>query len=544
MTTAADALLDALDDEGIDTIFGIPGVDNLAFYDAVERSSMRSLLVRHESTAGYAADAFFRVTGRPAVCFTTAGPGATNAITAMGEAWASNSTFLHITTTVASAYLTPKRPRSLPHYHPSQIRMFEPVSSTALHCESPEGLSALSREAVRAMRKPPHAPGFLQVPYDFLGVEVATAATFAPPSPAAAGPTGAALEAARVLNESKAPLIWVGSGGLGAIEPLMGIAERLGAPVILTHSAKRRFEAIDHPLVVPYPPHEPPVRELIESSDAILVVGSDLDAMMTKQFSVRFPPSLIHVDVASEHIGMNYPAAIAIEAAAEVALPVILSSLATREGGTGLGRAEITRTAVLADLGGEQRGDLPVHFLDAVDGCAPPDAIIVCDMAVPGYWAAGYLPLRPARQLLYPIGWGTLGFGLPASIGAAVAGNGRRVIAILGDAGAMYATGDLATIADHQLPITVVVVDDGGYGMLRYAAKQRFGRSFAVDLKGPMFKSLGEAFGIDSYVSDLNDPDLASLLTRATSTDGPSLVWLKGSLTPPRMAILTPPQES
>jgi thiamine pyrophosphate-dependent acetolactate synthase large subunit-like protein len=553
VTTAADALITRLEALGVEVVFGIPGVDNLAFFEALDRSGLRSILVRNEATAGYAADAHFRVSGRPAACFTTAGPGAANAITAMGEAWASTSAFVHLTTTVATTYGSAGRPRGLPHYHPRQIDMFRPVSKLALHCDDAAELATMGARCIEAMTTPPFAPTYLEVPYDLLSADVSDGAAMQPVIADPALADGARLSvatvraAASLLRGARRPLIWAGSGCLAAVDDVIRLAERLDAPIVVTHSAKRRFMRIDHPLVVAYPPHEPPVAELIESSDVMLVLGSDLDAMMTRQFALALPGHLVHVDVEPEHIGMSYPAEVSIVAHVSTAVSALLAALGDRDaaqaGRDGSMAAAKARTATVAGLADDGRGEFPGRFLDALDIALPPDAVVVCDMAVAGYWVAGDLALAPRRQLLYPSGWGTLGFALPAAIGASVAAPATRTVCVAGDAGALYAIGELATIAQERLPITLVIVDDAGYGMLRYAARQRFGRTFAVDLVSPDLQAVASAFGLPSWSCAMDDPAMPSAIAAAAHADGPSVVVVSGSLEPPRMALLGTPHK-
>jgi acetolactate synthase-1/2/3 large subunit len=159
-------------------------------------------------------------------------------------------------------------------------------------------------------------------------------------------------------------------------------------------------------------------------------------------------------------------------------------------------------------------------------------------MAIVGYWAAGYLDLAPRRQLLYPMGWGTLGFALPASIGAATGAMDRRTVCVVGDAGLLYAVGELATIAENQLPITVIVNDDGGYGMLRFASRARTGRAVGMDLRSPDFTALAASFGITAEAIELDDAGLAVALRKSMEGPGPSLLVIRGSLEPPRMSRL------
>lgn len=542
VTTAAEGLIRVLEEGRLEWIFSVPGVDNLPFFEALQRSALANVLVRSEATAGHAADAFMRVSGRSAVAFTTAGPGATNALTAVGEAWASGSAFLHITTTVPSRFGRASRSRGLPHYNPHQLEMFSLLAKVARHCGDVTSLLPTARECIRALAEPPFAPVHLEIPYDLLTAELPELDVV---EADVDGDTQADLrrieQAARLIEAAERPCIWAGSGSLRAAPAVLALAERLGAPVLITHSAKRRWPQPGHPLVVTYPPHEPAVQGLLEGSDVVLAIGSDLDAMMTKSFSIQLPTTLIRVDVSAERMEENYRAHLALVGRAEVIVPLLTDAVRTR--GThaaGTARAEETRRQVREHLADEGRGTLPIRFLDALDQALPGDSVVACDMAVAGYWAAGYLPLAPRRQLVYPIGWGTLGFGLPAAIGSAFAAYGRRVACVAGDAGLLYAVGELATVAEHRLPITVVVVDDQGYGMLRYAAVSRYGRSFAVDLESPDYAGIARAMGIPAWSAPLESPEMPSILREATSVEGPALVHLIGALVPPRMAILVP----
>jgi acetolactate synthase-1/2/3 large subunit len=170
-------------------------------------------------------------------------------------------------------------------------------------------------------------------------------------------------------------------------------------------------------------------------------------------------------------------------------------------------------------------------ILDAVEGAWPAEAAVVCDMAVAGYWVGGYAAMPRPRRLQYPVGWGTLGYALPASIGPAAAG--VRTLAVVGDGGLAMGVGELATLAQERLPVTVLLVDDGGYGMLRYD-QQRFGHAErGVDLAGPDWLALAEAYGIPAAAAG-SPGRLHAALASAASADGPNLVLLRGALEPPR----------
>jgi acetolactate synthase-1/2/3 large subunit len=154
---------------------------------------------------------------------------------------------------------------------------------------------------------------------------------------------------------------------------------------------------------------------------------------------------------------------------------------------------------------------------------------VLADMCIPGYWAAGYWRAPGPRSFAYPLGWGTLGFALPAAVGAAA--SGRRALVITGDAGALYAIGELATAVQERLPIAVLVVNDDGYGMLRFDERARFGRAIASDLRTPDFVALGESFGVPSKRVSMRDTPAG--VRWAMEQDGPALLELPARLEPP-----------
>jgi acetolactate synthase-1/2/3 large subunit len=535
--TVADAIAGVLEQHDVPAVFGLPGVHNLALFDALERGGRRTVIVRHEATAAYAADAVGRLTGRPGVCVTTSGPGAANTAAAMGEAQASRSPLVHVTTTIPRKHLGSSTSRGVLHEHPRQRDIFDPIAKLAVDAPTPARAVSALREALEHAGRPPHGPTYVQVPTDVLSDPAPPAG----PQPAHAGrgpvPTRADLRAlAARLEAARRPALWVGSGAAGASAAVVALAERLDAPVVLTHSAKRRWSASPHPLVLTRPPHEPAVGELLAEADAVLVLGSDLDAMMTQEF--RLPlRGLMRVDVAPESPEAGYRAELSVIGDAEAVLQAMaeLVAPAPREDwGTSAARRADERAR--SELDADDTVAASLGYLDALDrAVGERDATLVCDMAISGYWTGGYLPLAPGRRILYPLGWGTLGFALPASIGAACVPGAGRVVTVCGDGGVLFSIGELATIAQERLDITIVVQNDGGYGMLRYDALRRFDRAFAVDLVTPDFAAIAEGFGIPAVRTTLEDPRLDAVLREAMDRPGPAVVEVGGPMVPPRV---------
>ena len=529
--TGADALVAQLEDLGVEVVFGIPGVHNLAIFDALQRHKIRTIVVRHEQTAAYAADGYARATGELGVCVTTTGPGAANTAAAMGEARASRSPVLHISTQVESRILEGKTGRFSLHESPQQVELMAAVSNWSARVARPEAIASMVAHAANEALTGRRGPSFLEIPHDFLSASVAKAGRAVPaqrrvPKPRA----GEIARAAAVLNEARHPVVWAGGGVVAsdAQDDLVAVAEALDAPVVTTFAGKGAI-APGHPLALGLPPHQPEVTKLIASADAILVVGSDLDGMNTQGWRLPLPRPRIVINVVADDLRRNYAADVAIESDAKAALQALRPELAPRKAGPGAKRVSQARTAAHKSLRSSKEFKKPFTFVERLTDVVPRGAILVADMAVPGYWAAGYYAAPEPRSFAYPLGWGTLGFALPAAIGAAAAG--RRAVVVCGDAGFLFAPAELATAVQEKLDVSIVLVDDHGYGMLRFDEAERYDRRFAVDLHSPDFVALARSFGAKARAATTKsfDADLAWVMKQK----GPALVVLDASWAPP-----------
>jgi acetolactate synthase-1/2/3 large subunit len=171
-------------------------------------------------------------------------------------------------------------------------------------------------------------------------------------------------------------------------------------------------------------------------------------------------------------------------------------------------------------------------LLRAVQRALPPEATLVVDMCIAGYWLGGYWRVPLPRKLAYPVGWGTLGFAFPASLGAALAGTGP-VVCVCGDGGFLFACGELATVVQEQIPVTIVLVDDGGYGMLRFDQLQAGDTPFGVDLVTPDFVALAGSFGVNATAVDGFGANFESALARSVRSDAPAMIVVRAAMRPP-----------
>lgn len=511
MPTGGEALVAGLEELGVEVAFGLPGVHNLAAWKGFPGSRVRLVGVRHEQTAGYAADGYARATGRLGVALTTTGPGASNVVTAVGEAWACHSPVLVIATDVPSTQRRPGVFRGLLHETTDQRSFFTPVTKAQFRVERAEDLHDIVVRAGRAALLHPRRPVYVEIPTDFLSAEVARPApeTHVPPT------RGFLPDRQAFPRPFARPLVWAGGGATASgAGPLVGeLCRRLGAP-LLTSYGGRGLLPPDDPHLVPLPPHAKEAGDLWDAADLVVVVGSDLDGMNTQGFRQPRPPWVVTVDLAHP---VNLEPDVHLQMDAVAGLSVLLDQAPQRD-------PWFTRPP------GRQLYEGPeTAFLDAFESGLPDDTVVVADMCVAGYWYGGFGRVGRPRGLAYPVGWGTLGFGFPAAIGAAL--SGRPAVALVGDGGFLFACGDLATVAQERIPLTTVLVDDGGYGMLAYDFTKDGEQPLGCDLEPPDFVAMARAFRVDAR--EVTVEELGSAVAQGISSGQPSLLVVKAAYTPP-----------
>ncbi|HEX7301322.1 thiamine pyrophosphate-binding protein [Lentzea sp.] len=515
MPNGAETLLDVLAAHDVEVVFGLPGVHNLAVWEALRtQPGIRMIGVRHEQTAVYAADGYARTTGKLGVAVVTTGPGAANTLGATGEAWASGSPVLVIATDIPSTLRRPGVHRGVLHETRDQKAMFGPVTKASFDVPSAQELGAYADKAVQQALRSPHGPVYLGVPTDFLSAE-APRRVVEKTEETRPVPDLAAAKA--LIAQASRPLIWAGGGAArsGAGPAIAELATRLQAPIVTTYGARG---LTDSRYVVRGPVHAPPVGELWDEADLVIAIGTDLDGMMTQNWLQPRPPALLAINISEAEATKNYPADLTVEGDAAA----VTAALAVVVGGK---EAVVDVDAVNAEVRAFAEADSP-EAVTLLNALRDTDATIVADMCIPGYWIGGFHHVTRERGLAYPVGWGTLGFGFPAAIGAAVE---RATIAVVGDGGFLFACGDLATLRQENLPLTIVLVDDGGYGMLRYDQRVAGHEITGVDLTRPDFAKLAESFGVPAVTLQGFD----GLADALAGTSGPAMIVVEAALDPP-----------
>ena len=532
MLTGADAVARALEEAGVEVAFGLPGVHNLALWRALDASAIRLVGVRHEQTAAYAADGYARARGGLGVSVVTTGPGAANTLGAVGEAFASRSPLLVIATDVPTTVRRPGVWRGSLHETTDQAGMFKPVAKAVLRTPKGTSLSRAVAEAAAVAVAAPTRPVYLEIPTDLLEAEAGAASDT--PVAVASAPLAheAFLRAGELVGRSRSPLIWAGGGAVaaGAGGAVAELAERLVAPVLTTYSA-RGLLAPDHPCDVGVSAHFPEAGALWDEADLVIAIGSDLDGMMTQNWTQPQPPRLLALNIDAQDASKNYRPDLVLEADAAAGAAALAHRVEPRGGLAALSaRLERLRADVRAGL--ERTDPDALAFLDALDRALPAEAVVVCDMCLPGYWLGALRRPAGPRRLLYPLGWGTLGCAFPQALGAAL-GTDAPVVSISGDGGFLFACGELAAAAQEGIPVSAVVIDDGGYGMLRYDQKLRGEPNVGVDLSTPDFEALARSFGVRAETVDGLGETFEAKLQHHARLREPTLLAARAALAPP-----------
>jgi thiamine pyrophosphate-dependent acetolactate synthase large subunit-like protein len=530
--SGAELLVGGLEAAGVDVCFGLPGVHNLAAWKALAGSDIRLVGVRHEQTAVYAADGYARASGRVGVAITTTGPGAANTLGALGEAWASGSPVVVIATDIALSIRRPGVHRGALHEATDQEAMFKPVTKATFKVTDPGLLGEQIKLAIHTATAAPSRPVYVEVPTDVLSAQGE------PPPPEDASsllpfPSDAELDrAAEILSAASRPLVWAGGGALrsDAGRQVGALAERLAAPVFTTHMA-RGLLGSSHPCAVGLPPHVPAAGRLWDEADAVLAIGTDFDGMMTQNWAMPPPRHLVAINVDVADAAKSYEPELVLMGDAAAVGAALADRLPARNGVAELSERLLRlRAEALAELERDHPDEM--RFLSVFAGAVPEEAVVVADMCIPGYWLGALHPVAAPRRLAYPMGWGTLGYGFPLSIGSALAGTGP-VVSVSGDGGFLYACGELATVAQERIPMTIVIVDDGGYGMLRFDQRHSGDPTFGVDLETPDFAALARSFGLEAETVDGLDEEFGRALARQVAIDAPTVLVAHAALEPP-----------
>jgi acetolactate synthase-1/2/3 large subunit len=523
VTSVGERLIELLEAYGVEFVFGIPGLHTVELYRGLASSRIRQITPRHEQGAGFMADGYARVSGKPGVCFVITGPGLTNIATAMAQAYADSVPMLVISGVNPAGRMSSGD--GFLHELPDQRAFGKSVSAFSHTILRPEELYQVIARAFAIFDAGRPRPVHVEIPVDVMALP-------APPLPPIlrlARPMPQAQElkrAAELLRTAAAPVILAGGGVVRAGESIRRLAEQLDAPVVMTINA-RGILSPAHPLCVPASPSLAPVRRLLGSADVVFAVGTELgptDLDIYDEGRLTLPGQLVRVDIDPEQIARNYPPTLGLVGDAGATCTAIVGLVPRRQQSEGASRAADARRDARQAL--DTTGAQDVALIETVRD-ALPDALIIGDSTRFVY--AGNLffaAAAPARWFNASVGFGALGYGVPAAIGASLAAPGNPVVCLVGDGGLQFTLAELGTAVESGARLITIVLNNRGYGEIRTALLARGIKPVGVDLYTPDFLSLAQAYGWTA--ERLKAPArLAAALQSAATRDQPTLIEIE-----------------
>ncbi|WP_089957932.1 5-guanidino-2-oxopentanoate decarboxylase [Lentzea xinjiangensis] len=524
--SGGDALVRALVAHGTELVFGIPGTHNLGVYRALAEQGVKHVTSRHEQGAGFAADGYARVTGKPGICLTTSGPAVLNAMTAVTQSYSDSVPVLLISPGMPLHH--PGRGNGTLHEVRHQSAALEAAIGYSIRVHSVAEIPLAVAQAFAHMTSGRPRPAHLEIPLDL--IDTVDRVSDVPPVLVAHPPADAVTVAAAVrrLNSAERPGFIVGGGAKGAAEELTTLAERLGAPVVSTANGKGTFSE-RHPLSIGAGLHLKAVADFVAECDVVVATGTELASTDLWHGPLKFAGDLIRIDVDPAQMITNALPDYRLVGDAQATVAALNQRLGNgKPGEEAAQRAE--RWQRLFRKHARAQGAAWLPLVETVQDVLAPGAIIAGDSAMACYYGtlSNLLLERPA-SFLYPTGFGSLGYGLPAAIGAKLGSPDRQVVALHGDGGVMFTLPELTTAAQERLALPVIVCDNGGYGEIRREMVERGDPVHGVNLPGVDFAKVAKALNCHGVTVSTQDK-LATALRKAFTADRPTVIHVVGDL--------------
>tara|TARA_Y100001934_G_scaffold278240_1_gene378981 strand:- start:828 stop:2507 length:1680 start_codon:yes stop_codon:yes gene_type:complete len=517
MMSGGEAMVAALLERGVDTVFGIPGIQLDPLFDAfyAKRNQVRMVHTRHEQGAAFMAMGYAQASGRTGVFAVVPGPGLLNAAAAVSTAVAANTPVLGITGQIPSYQIGLNY--GMAHELADQLAMSRGIVGFAERARHPQEVPKMIDDAFSFMHGGRNKPAIIEMAPDHYKAEAPVTLPPVSPVPSAPSPDPAKVAAmAERLAAARNPAIFVGGGVFGAEAELLALAERLGAPVAFSPSALGAIPD-DHELALDLLS----AQEIWDDIDVALVVGTRFIAPALA-WGRAGEIEVLRIDIDPEQIVKPRAANVSLVTSAAAGMSAVLAAMPAGQPAGGLvAKAQTARRNMRAKL--DELGELPA-FSDAMRRVLPRDAILSTDVTQLAYFTRFGFPVYEPRTWLGPGYQATLGYGYPAALGAKLALPERKVVAICGDGGFMFTSQELATAVHHNIPVVCVVVDNSAYGNVKTIQAQSFGgRHIAVDLSNPDFVAMAHSFGMEAERAE-TPAQFEDVLARFVALEKPSLI--------------------
>ena len=521
--SCGEAIAGLLEEYGVDTVFGIPGVHTLELYKGLAGSDIRHILPRHEQGAGFMADGYARASGRPGVCFVITGPGVTNIATPMGQAWSDSVPMLVISSVNETEHLG--RGRGRLHEITDQRAVTAPLTAGSGLALNSEEIPLFLHKAFSSFTASRPRPWHLSAPLDVLAAMAGGDWQVGAMAPAPV-PEPRQVETARDwLAAAKRPMILLGGGAVGiAREEIVKLAESLGAAVVTTTAGKGIFPE-SHPLSLGGTLSLEPVQRFIAAADVILILGSELAE--TDWWADRMPDlagKTVRVDISPEQLAVNHEPDLPVRADAGAFVAALGGVQGSLPGDRQRAAIAEARQQMASSWGPLARKHIAV--LDVIRAGLPKDAVIATDMTQIAYTGNNAFPVDRPRCWLHPVGFGTLGYALPAAIGAKLAQPERATVALAGDYGFQFTLPEIAVAVELELPLPILLWNNDGLGQIQQGMVDRGNPEVGVHARNPDFLALARAYGAEAVRAD-SLAGLADALKKALAALGPTLIEIR-----------------
>ncbi|WP_433876880.1 thiamine pyrophosphate-binding protein [Sinomonas atrocyanea] len=534
-----DLVVETLEALGAKTVFGIPGQHALGLFDAMGRGNLKFVSSRVENNSAFAADGYSRATGEVGVLFLSTGPGALTSLAGLQEAYATGVPMVVIASQIPLEGLGARR-KGMLHQLDDQKASAANVTKSQRLIQHASGIPSAIQDAWTDAISSPQGPVWVEIPQNVLLEPIMVPPVEDALAVAADNPPRVELvrEAVRWLHAARRPAVIAGGGTRRghAEKALLSFAERLRAPVICTPGGNGAFPW-EHPLSLQSWIEDRHMTDLLEDADVLVVIGSSLGEVTSNYFTFEPRGRIIQIDAEPRVLESNRPglgiradagqALDALNAALDAALPGALEGERPVPDWHGKSPEEVVADSladVRARLASQDLGK-ELRFMADIRAAVPDDMQTFWDMTISAYWAWSCWDARQG-QFHSAQGAGGLGFGFPAAIGGSVGlatvGKPARVLAVSGDGSAMYSISELATARQHNVPVTWLIVDDGGYGILREYMVGAFGKATATELARPDFVALAESFGVPARRVPVDG--VREALEAGFAADGPNVV--------------------
>lgn len=537
LLTGAEIVIRLLEEQGIEVISGIPGGANLPLYHALAKSRIRHILARHEQGAGFIAQGMARSTGKPAVCLATSGPGATNLLTAIADAKLDSVPLVAITGQVSTALLGTDAFQEVDTY-----LMTLPITKHNFLVKDAKELRSVIPRAFAIARSGRQGPVVVDIPKDVQQQEVeidqfcqSPANEWPSESTAVEGYSGwqeGAAQAATIadmINQSERPVIYAGGGvaSSGCHPDLYRLAQLNSIPVALTLMGLGSFPPDDSLCLGMLGMHGAPYTNIIlEESDLLLAFGVRFDDRAIGRAAAFCPDArIVHIDIDGAEINKIRRTAMSVTADLSTVLSELVPLVKPDKRPQWMARVEALRQILPFPMPSADDVLHPMNVIREVHRIAPANTIVTTDVGQHQMWVAQLFKFHSPRTFLTSGGLGTMGFGLPAAIGAAVAKPGNRVLCISGDGSIQMNLQELATLAELDLPVTVLVINNGELGMVRQQQELFYDQTFIASKyqRRLDFSSIARQFGLAAY--SVSEPGmLVEALLETFATPSPSLI--------------------